>query len=102
MKAFVIVWIMTITLGDTTDDILVQFGGQSFWFDNKVQCEQMLSEYGPTHIVDEFVAGVTDPDVYLDVMLEPHCTEFDTYNHTYPDYPEFDITPENMEPELRL
>jgi hypothetical protein len=101
MKAFVIIWIMTMTYGEISDDILVQFGGQSFWFENQAQCKQMLSEYDPTTLVDEFIAGV-DPDVIFDVQIEPHCSEFDTYNHTYPEYPEFDISPENMEPELRL
>ena len=100
MKAFVIAFIMTMYLGDESDDILVQFGGTHFWFDSKEQCEQMLSEYDPTHIVNEFISGTTDVD--FDVMLEPHCTEFDTYNHTYLEYPEFDIPSENLEPELRL
>ena len=100
MKAFVIAFIMTMYLGGESDDILVQFGGKAFWFDTKKECEQMLSEYGPTHIVNEFINGTTD--VEFDVLLEPHCTEFDTYNHQYPEYPEFDLTTENIEPELRL
>lgn len=103
MKAFVIVWIMTMSVGESSDDILVQFGagGTAAWFDTMTSCEYVLSEYEPRHLVDEFIAYSNGLDVEWSVVKEPHCTEFDTYNHTYPDYPEFDISPENLEKELQ-
>ena len=101
MKAFVIAFILTISNNGQNDDIIVQFGGPGFFFDKLSECNEMLSEYGPVNIVEEFLGGL-EAVIALDVNMYPHCTPYDTYHRTFPDYPEFDIPAHNLPPEIGL
>ena len=101
MKAFVIAFIITISGQGQNKDIIVQFGGPVFFFEKLSECNEMLSDYGPENIVEDFLNGLEDVTA-LDVNMYPHCTPYDTYHQTFPEYPEFDIPAHNLAPEISL
>lgn len=94
MKAFVIAFIITISGQGQNHDILVQrlveFNNPGFYFDTLSECEEVLSEYGPVNIVEDYLDGLKGVTV-LDVNMYPHCTPYDPDYQSFPDYPEFDI-----------